>query len=396
MDKRCYWSRFSVGCLLALIVVPVITLWEKDQCLCASAFVAVGPPAVTLKQQRHAPSNPLFLLVNRPNGHDTRGINNNSNNNNGSAPPPPLSFLIEPLPESGPVNPAIFEDIARMCIAAFFNDGDEQKKTPLWKGIQLAYLRNLQSGDLRLRRMERHDSNFMLVARRVVPVGSEDKIKGMSNRARAEPLILDLRAVQNLPVNANGMQHQDFVRGEILGFVEVTQRPYGLGQLESLFPATNKNSNGDDKHVQHGSQEYKRGQGTVRPILTNLSVNYSARRSGVGSALVQRCEEEVIRRWNQREIVLEVEEDNVRALTFYKKRGYKILFEDPTSRRYDVNGLWLQKKRCKRYVLRKELSFVNPLLNVQPISPQEVKMTWNKGLETLRKLRDNVLAGSNA
>ena len=358
-----------------------------------SAFVSVPPSSVTWKRQ-HAPAySPLFSLVNRPNGHNQHQINNNNNNNNNNAPP--LPFLIEPLPDTGRVNPAIYTDIARMCIAAFFNDGDEEelkKNTPLWKELQLAYLRNLQSGDLRLRRMERRDSNFMLVARRVVPVAT-----ATATTARFEPLILDLTNVQNLP--ANMLQHQqDFVRGEILGFVEVTQRPYGLGKLESSLFATTTSNMKDNDEKAHDSQKYNKrnNKNTVRPILTNLSVNYSARKSGLGSALVQRCEEEVIRRWNQKEIVLEVEEDNQRALQFYKKRGYKVLYEDPTSRRYDVSGLWLQKKRCKRYIMRKELSFTNPLMNVQPISPQEVKLNWNKGLETLRKLRDNVLAGTNA
>ena len=67
-----------------------------------------------------------------------------------------------------------------------------------------------------------------------------------------------------------------------------------------------------------------------RPVLTNLSVRYEARRSGVGSKLVQACETRVLSQWNLHEIILEVEDDNELARDFYKRRGYKVLFEDPT------------------------------------------------------------------
>jgi hypothetical protein len=53
------------------------------------------------------------------------------------------------------------------------------------------------------------------------------------------------------------------------------------------------------------------------------------------------------------EIILEVEDYNIQALEFYRKRGYDVLFSDPASRRYDVQGLWLRKVRCRRDVMRK-------------------------------------------
>ena len=57
--------------------------------------------------------------------------------------------------------------------------------------------------------------------------------------------------------------------------------------------------------------------------------------------------------WNMNEIILEVEDYNTKALDFYLKRGYTVLFSDPASRRYDVAGFWLKKVRCRREIMRK-------------------------------------------
>ena len=128
--------------------------------------------------------------------------------------------------------------------------------------------------------------------------------------------------------------------------------------------------------------------GTVlRPALTNLSVRTEARGSGVGSELVAACEAAVTSPpplWNLREIVLEVEEDNVRAQQFYQQRGYKGLWTDPASRRYDTTGLWLQQVRCKRLVMRKDLSTSKTASSV-------VEGTMNMGLQVLQRLRDNFM-----
>jgi ribosomal protein S18 acetylase RimI-like enzyme len=232
-----------------------------------------------------------------------------------------------------------------MCIEAFFNDGIPGRRIPFWKEWQLNYLRTLQMGDLRRRRNRNPQSNMMFVARQVVPA-SDDSF-------RKKPLILDLEKVVNLPSTNDG----DYVRGQVLGFVEVTQRPYGLGEAQVGFDE-------ESKINLRKSSFYAK-----RPILTNLSVAYDARKSGLGSKLVDMCEQEVVSRWNMNEIILEVEDDNMNALQFYQKRGYKILFDDPASRQYDVSGLWLKQVRCNRQVMYKKLG-----------SPRALDVAANVGL----------------
>jgi ribosomal protein S18 acetylase RimI-like enzyme len=242
-----------------------------------------------------------------------------------------IPFVIEGL--SGKSSDLVYQEISDMCIEAFFNDGIPGRKIPFWKEWQLKYLRALQQADLRRRRNRNPNTNMMFVARRVVPASADS--------FRKTPLILDLEKVVNLPVaeKIGG----DYVRGQVLGFVEVTQRPYGLGESKVGFDE-------ESKINLRKSSFYEK-----RPILTNLSVSYDARKSGLGSKLVDMCEQEVLSRWNMKEIILEVEDDNENALRFYQKRGYKILFADPASRQYDTSGLWLKQVRCNRQVMYKKL-----------------------------------------
>jgi GNAT superfamily N-acetyltransferase len=336
-----------------------------------------------------------------------------------------VPFLVEKLPRYP--SPSIFPEIADMCIQAFFNDDTINDNVPAkkpssslsspaaatsanvrtallppWKALQLNFLRRLQTADLERRRRREADRNVMLIARRIVPA-TTGRVDGFST-----PLLLNLDGVVHRDL-LRGME--DVVRGEILGFVEVTLKPYGLGQPQ-LYDDTNDSYDsssspfGDDDDDNHdrnddittyyddddingeGEEEVftpwswqgpnngrssPRGPAQrqqqqpppnsviviaapVRPVLTNLSVRQNARGCGVGGALVAAAEETVRGRWHQYEIILEVEDDNYRALAFYQKRGYNVLFADKTARRYDVSGLWLQQKRCTRLVLRKALS----------------------------------------
>jgi len=93
----------------------------------------------------------------------------------------------------------------------------------------------------------------------------------------------------------------------------------------------------------------------ARPVLANLAVSEDFRRRGVGSVLVRACEAEA---WGQgyREVVLQVEEDNERARTFYAARGYDDVYCDRAARRYDASGLFLSNVRTSRLTLRKVLS----------------------------------------
>jgi ribosomal protein S18 acetylase RimI-like enzyme len=239
--------------------------------------------------------------------------NNNNNNNNG------IPYIIERLPVKP--NDETFDEIAAMCIEVFFNvDGS---KAP-WKALQLAYLRTLQSSDLKYRRSNTNQQNCMVVARRVIPMSSPIV-------SATTPLILDTSQINNNN-NMDTSGTDDWVRGEILGFCEVTERPFGIA-------AGQKN----------------RGAVNPRPVLTNLSVRADARELGMGGKLVHACEDAVLEWENQNEVLLEVEKDNQKAFEFYKRRGYSILFEDPACRRYNTNGILLGKEMCTKICMRKDL-----------------------------------------
>ena len=257
-----------------------------------------------------------------------------------------IPFIIEELQQQP--NDRIFGEICQMCINAFFNDGPTTRKVPFYKDWQLQYLRNLQAGDLKRRRKSFPDTNMMFVARRIVPATTAT--------TRKTPLLLDLANVYNLKD-----KNADYCRGEVLGFVEVTQRPYSVAGTESMGGGLNQDAT--------RRKMRRRGFYTDRPVLTNLSVTYEARKSGVGGRLLEQCERQVLSRWNLQEIILEVEDDNTNALTFYAKRGYKVLFEDPASRRYDTNGLVLRQLRCRRKILRKTL-MSSPAQMMESAMPQ--------------------------
>jgi ribosomal protein S18 acetylase RimI-like enzyme len=198
-----------------------------------------------------------------------------------------------------------------------------------------------------MKRSER--PNAMFVAREAVPLSSP--LAPVNT-----PLILDASTIINIPFGMG--VDDDYVKGRVLGFVEVTRKPYGL-PCESLrsikIPETRSVGDADvptkRKKLNNFSPSY--------PVLTNLAVAPEARQSGVGSRLLGACED-VILTWNPpcSDIILEVEEDNESALEWYKKRGYQMVFADPACRRYDANGWLLRKVRCTKICMRKNVKHV--------------------------------------
>jgi ribosomal protein S18 acetylase RimI-like enzyme len=207
-----------------------------------------------------------------------------------------------------------------------------------WKEAQIAYLKILQGADLRRRREKYPYTNQMFLAYQV--------LEAEASTALSRPLILDLNTVYNLPTSRSN--DQEYVRGDILGFVEITQRTYGLGLVDETE--------------------------SLRPVLTNLAVSSKARQSGIGSQLLEECERHIVRVWDLNEVVLEVEDYNTNAVEFYRKRGYQVLFSDPASRRFDINGLVLRKVSCTREIMRKTFP-------VQQIQTEEI--IANVGQSTL-------------
>ena len=95
-------------------------------------------------------------------------------------------------------------------------------------------------------------------------------------------------------------RHRQFVaqahNGSIIGFVELwNQNPKQLDQNT-----------------------------TPQPCIFNLCVALPARRSGVASALVHQCEEQVLR-WGAAHLFLSVARSNVGALTLYDRVGFQQL-----------------------------------------------------------------------
>jgi len=146
-----------------------------------------------------------------------------------------------------------------------------------------------------------------------------------------------------------GSSPSNLRRGEIIGFVDIIERPFGLlPEMNRLDPTL-----GSKDLVGKKSDVVR----PLRPVLANLSVKKEFRKSGVGSALIECCENAAANTWDRRysEVILEVEKDNLLAQKFYEKRGYRALFTDPACRRYDTSSLFLRQVRTSKICYRKSL-----------------------------------------
>jgi ribosomal protein S18 acetylase RimI-like enzyme len=213
----------------------------------------------------------------------------------------------------------------------------------------------------------------MFVAREVVPLSSP--LAPVNS-----PLILDASTIFNLPLGMGA--DDDFVKGRVLGFVEVTRKPYGLPKRIQI--PENRNGSGADVPVK---RKKLNNFPPAYPVLTNLAVAPEARRSGVGSRLLSACEDAVLT-WDPpcSDIILEVEEDNESALEWYKKRGYQMMFADPACRRYDPNGLLLRKVRCTKICMRKiiEDTAVGPLASFEDQVSSRLGSLGSRFFQSLR------------
>jgi ribosomal protein S18 acetylase RimI-like enzyme len=435
----------TAGMIGGSCAVLFAALWSATAAVLVSSFapphgVAVPPRA---KRANH------FLT--------TRGVPSRlvaaaaANGDHRGTYPPVLPFLVERIDDTlPPRNSAVYNEIAEMCIEAFFNDDDggsarrgpphkarqssssssffartfgssasqlpslqppfaSSPRLPLpklpspTKSLQLAYLRNLQAGDLRRRREREARSNMMFVARRLVPIsdngfggtpyGSDDDncAEASSPLYLTSPLVLDFSNAYNLRSHRsngdggecsngdnNNAADTDYVRGEILGFVEVTNRRFGLGVMPPPTSVLMQHSSSNDSINSYLADQ-------TRAVLTNLSVRRDARKLGVGSKLLDICEEHVASEWGGAEVVLEVEDDNDRAKDFYRKRGYQVVYADGTARRYDLSGLWLREVRCRRLIMRK---FLVP----ESAAEIAVQNTVNFGIKVLQAIKDNVFS----
>ncbi|KAL7505557.1 hypothetical protein ACHAXN_003011 [Cyclotella atomus] len=242
---------------------------------------------------------------------------------------PSIPYVIQRI---GRGNKKEIEELTRLCIDVFFNEqtidrnsGAErvrtQRVTP-WKAVQLAYLRNSQAGDILARNAFKKNQRVdIIVARRVLYDSYLTESK--------QNCVQDYDQIYNKDQLAVVDDQTKLVLGEIIGYCEVIEKNFGLGEMSSGKPV---------------------------PYLANLSVSKSARQSGVGSKLLE-VSEDVVRDWKagHATMVLQVEEDNTDAIRFYKKRGWQFVYADPTCRRYDTSGFFLKESRITKYAMVKQI-----------------------------------------
>uniref|UniRef100_A0A7S1ZAS1 N-acetyltransferase domain-containing protein n=2 Tax=Ditylum brightwellii TaxID=49249 RepID=A0A7S1ZAS1_9STRA len=270
-------------------------------------------------------------------------------------------FVIDVLDPNS--QPEIYKDAAEVCVEVFFNPNDEgaflggngKNAMSPFKAMQLMYLRNMQYGDLRGRRLLSNAQNSMIVARQVIPSSSA------SSSPSSDEIISDLSTIYNSDWLPDGGETGEYTRGDYLGFVEVTERSFGLGKKFDEEEGEEGEEVGTvyvEENDEGKAQKPKKKQMKLRPLLTNLSVRSDARQSGIGSALLTSAERSVLT-WNKpsyNEVILQVEDDNPNALQFYEKRGYATVFADPSCRRFATGDLMLRKERCTKIAMRKALA----------------------------------------
>lgn len=280
-----------------------------------------------------------------------------------------IPFVIQQLKGQPPKDDA--DQISSIVISVFFQEEAEilpenRSMGSITKPLILAYLKNLQFGDVRGKKymLGSGINNSMFVARRVVPVNNEgvdesctlEELTALSNIGKIKGQIYNQAQVPSSKLG--------YTTGDILGFVDVTEKNFGLPGDNSPSAETNDRDNDEKSTIITSGESIlvtgKKGKKSLRPVLTNLSVKKEARCSGVGSALVDACESVVMEtsEWSRDyyEMVLEVEEENEAAQAFYEKRSYTALYSDPSSRRYDTSGLLLNNVRTTKICYRKDLT----------------------------------------
>lgn len=200
----------------------------------------------------------------------------------------------------------------------------------------------------------------MFVARQIIPCKTAEGMTIEELNSSAISLSNSKRYIFNADILDSS---ERYTVGDILGFVDVTEKAFGLPSSPKGKAEDKIKEDKTEEEEESQSEEAKirlRNKAALRPVLTNLSVTPNARKSGVGSALVDVCEDVVIdsEEWtrNYNEMILEVEEENNLAQEFYEKRGYVAVFKDPSSRRFDTSGLILNNVRTTKICYRKDLT----------------------------------------
>ena len=153
-----------------------------------------------------------------------------------------------------------------------------KKRVKPWKALQLAYLGNMQRGDILARNAFKPEQKVdLIVARRVYPVDTAQIVDLIddNNRQTSSNIISDKSQIYNIDQSKKIM----YATGEIIGYVEVMEKQFGLGG--------NFNNEKPKPIINNRKKKKKQSSEKPRPYLGNLSVVSYARKSGIGSKLVQ-------------------------------------------------------------------------------------------------------------
>jgi len=179
-----------------------------------------------------------------------------------------------------------FNEVSNLCINVFFQEKAElERNSPMknsyshvardavndfFLSFSLQHLKDLQQKDLSTRKqnLSKDEKNEMLIARQVFPCSTNGCIKARKGK---DFVLSNETKIYNL-VDKNLGKDNKYILGDIVGFVEVTSKAFALGQ---------------------GADFTDTGKVKQRPVLSNLCVKRDLRGSGVGSSLLEACENAV-------------------------------------------------------------------------------------------------------
>lgn len=111
----------------------------------------------------------------------------------------------------------------------------------------------------------------------------------------------------------------------VVGMVEM-----GMSVCPS-FSATNMIDSEEDEHtcksVQHTTDNRYDHESIPQPTIGVVCIKSTHRNQGIGRILIQKCEQIAREVWNERQIFVDVEPDNLNALAFFEKCGYQFCID---------------------------------------------------------------------
>jgi ribosomal protein S18 acetylase RimI-like enzyme len=184
-----------------------------------------------------------------------------------------------------------FDEVSSLCIDVFFQEKAELGRNPppmrnsysqaarnaikdFFLSFSLQHLKDLQQKDLSMRKqnLSKDERNEMLIARQVFPCSTYE---GKKARKGKDFIVSSETRIYNGIDQKLGRDNK-YILGDIVGFVEVTSKAFALGE---------------------GADFTDTGRVKQRPVLSNLCVRKDLRGSGVGSSLLEACENAVTT-WN--------------------------------------------------------------------------------------------------